>query len=403
VLAVLLAAPSLSRPIVNALGAVVTRPFGPIGRLARSNAVRNPRRTAATAFALTLGLMLVSLIATFGASAKASIDTLVDKGVKADYMLTGPQGFGVVVAAEDAARKVDGVELAVGLRFVPAQVGGENAGNGVSFSGPVDPVLTVDMVSGKKEIADDGMLVSETESDKKGWKLGDTVELTNYADEKQAVHVKVRVTGIFEDSQVLGDWIVSDKTYQAMTPADRRADFLVLIKAKSGADMTDLRAGLEKATGPYVVVQVLDREQFKGEQGKQIDTLLAVLYGLLALAIVIAILGIVNTLALSVVERRREIGMLRAVGMARNQVRRTIYLESVLIAVFGAIVGVILGLGLGVGFIRTLRDQGLGEIAIPWGQVIAMLIGSAIVGVFAALWPAARAARTKPLEAIADL
>ena len=403
VLAVLLAAPSLSRPIVNALGAVVTRPFGPIGRLARSNAVRNPRRTAATAFALTLGLMLVSLIATFGASAKASVDTLVDKGVKADYMLTGPQGFGVVVPAEDAARKVDGVDLAVGLRFVPAQVGDENAGNGVSFSGPVDPVLTMDLVSGERELADDGMLVSETQSDKKGWKLGDTVELTNYADEKSAVHVKLKVTGIFEDSQVLGDWIVSDTTYQAMTPSDRRADFLVLIKAKSGADMTSLRTGLEKATDPYVVVQVLDREQFKGEQGKQIDTLLAVLYGLLALAIVIAILGIINTLALSVVERRREIGMLRAVGMARNQVRRTIYLESVLIAVFGAIVGVILGLGLGAGFIRTLRDQGLGEIAIPWAQVIAMLIGSAVVGVLAALWPAARAARTKPLEAIADL
>ncbi len=160
---------------------------------------------------------------------------------------------------------------------------------------------------------------------------------------------------------------------------------------------------LATATDPFVVVQVQDREQFKGAQGQQIDMLLSVLYGLLALAVVIAILGIVNTLALSVVERRREIGMLRAVGMQRAQVRRTIYLESVLIAVFGALVGVLLGVVFGWGFVRTLADQGLDQISVPWGQVLAMLIGSGVVGVLAALWPASRAARTKPLEAISDM
>ena len=130
-----------------------------------------------------------------------------------------------------------------------------------------------------------------------------------------------------------------------------------------------LRTGLEKATDPFLVITVQDREQFKGSQAKQINGLLGVLYGLLALAIVIAVLGIINTLALSVVERRREIGMLRAVGMARTQVRRTIYLESMLIAVFGAIVGVGLGLTFGSLFVRTLRDEGLDHISVPCGPV----------------------------------
>ncbi|MBJ8341013.1 ABC transporter permease [Antrihabitans sp. YC3-6] len=397
VFAVLLAAPALSRPIVGGLG-VLTKPFGSVGRLARNNAVRNPRRTAATAFALTLGLMLVSAIGMFGASAKASVDTLVDKGVKADFVLTGPQMIGVPTPAGDAVRAIGDVEQAVSLRFVLAKVGDESAGNGVAFSSPPDSVLAMTMVEGNKDLADDGMLVSETESNDKGWKLGDTVTLTSFDNEPHPV----RVTGIFEDSQLLGNWIVSDALYQKITPDNLRADFLVLVKSKPGVDQEALRAELEDATDQFVVVSVQDREQFKGEQGKQIDTLLAVLYGLLALAIVIAILGIINTLALSVVERRREIGMLRAVGMARSQVRRTIYLESVLIAVFGAIVGVLLGIGLGTGFIRTLRDQGLGEIAVPWGQVVAMLVGSAVVGVLAALWPAVRAARTKPLEALAE-
>jgi putative ABC transport system permease protein len=147
---------------------------------------------------------------------------------------------------------------------------------------------------------------------------------------------------------------------------------------------------------------VENRKEFKGSVAKQIDSLLGLLYGLLGLAIVIAVLGIINTLALSVVERRREIGMLRAVGMRRGQVRRTIYLESALIALFGAIVGVVLGLTFGALFVRTLRDQGLDQISVPWGQAVLFLVISAVVGVLAALWPAVRAARTPPLAAIAE-
>ncbi|WP_137725357.1 ABC transporter permease [Prescottella subtropica] len=398
VLAVLLAAPALSRPVVGALGAVFTTPFGSVGRLARTNAVRNPKRTAATAFALTLGLMLVSVIGVFGASAKESTNALVDTGIEADFVLTGPQGIGVPAGAAGAAARVDGVVDAVSLHGVAVKIGDEDA-FGSAMSGSPDGVLAYTMTEGSAVVTGRDMIVSQTEATDRGWSLGTPVTLTD----RDGEQVTTTVTGIFADNQLLGPWVVSNEVYQEVTPANQRAEWAVLIKTAPGADQARTAAALATATDPFVVVQVQDREQFKGTQAQQIDSLLAVLYGLLALAVVIAILGIVNTLALSVVERRRVIGMLRAVGMQRAQVRRTIYLESVLIAVFGALVGVLLGVVFGWGFVRTLADQGLDRVAVPWGQVAAMLIGSGVVGVLAALWPAARAARTEPLEAISGM
>ncbi|MBA8959937.1 ABC transporter permease [Rhodococcus opacus] len=398
ILAVLFAAPALSRPIVGALGAVLAKPFGPVGRLARTNAVRNPRRTAATAFALTLGLMLVSVIGVFGASAKASVNQLVDSGVSADYVLTGPNQIGVPSGAARAVRNLDDVQSAAALHPVSVKVDDEQQ-QGASLDGPLEGVLDYKLVAGGADLTGNHLIVSQTTAAQKGWTLGTTVPMTS-ADGKV---VDAEVTGVFEDNQLVGDWLVSDDVYRQVMPAATIPDLAVLVDAKPGADLTQLRADLESATKQFVVVQVQDREQFKGTQGQQIDTLLAILYGLLALAVVIAILGIINTLALSVVERRREIGMLRAVGMQRSQMRRTIYLESMLIAVFGAAVGVLLGIAFGWGFVSTLKDQGLDQVTVPWGQVIAMLLGSGVVGVLAALWPASRAARTRPLEAIADL
>ncbi|MEV4125910.1 FtsX-like permease family protein [Nocardia sp. NPDC049707] len=398
IFAVLLAAPALSRPVVGGLG-VLLRPFGPIGRMSRNNAARNPRRTAATAFALTLGLMLVTAISMLGASAKASVSVLVDKGVKADYVLAGPQMIGVPLGAGDAVRKsVPGVADVVGLRGVALKIGDEQIG-GTEFDGSPDSVINYDMIKGTSTLGDHDVMVSKEEADKRGWKVGDQVSVTSLGFKK----IPVKVVGIYKKTPLLGQLVVSPAMYEEVMPANFRTNLFMFVKAKPSADLTQMRTDLENATEQFVVVQVQDREEFKGAQGKQINTLLAILYGLLALAVVIAILGIVNTLALSVVERRREIGMLRAVGMQRAQVRRTIYLESMLIAVFGAIVGMLLGLGLGVGFLRTLRDMGIDEIAIPWNQLVLVLISSAVVGVLAALWPGIRAARTPPLAAIADL
>ncbi|MBD0324028.1 MAG: FtsX-like permease family protein, partial [Aldersonia sp.] len=285
VVAVLLAAPSLSRPVVGGLGTVVGRPFGSIGRLARNNAVRNPRRTAATAFALTLGLMLVSVIGIFGASAKASIDTIVDNGVRADYVLTGPQMVGLPVGAAVAARQVDGVQEVVSIHGVNAKIGDEDV-TGAAADGQLDSVLAIDFREGRADLSANGMIASETEAAERGWRVGDTVTFTTL----DGGQVSATITGIYADNQLLGNWLVSEQVYRQVSPEATRVDFVNLVKAAPGADLAAMRTALEQATDPYVVVQVQDREEFKGAQAKQIDTLLAVLYGLLALAVVIAIL-----------------------------------------------------------------------------------------------------------------
>ncbi len=401
ILAVLLASPAISRPVVGALG-VLIRPFGPIGRMARNNAVRNPRRTAATAFALTLGLMLVSAIGMLGASAKASIGVLVDKGVRSEYVLAGPQQqlIGLPLGVPDAVRAaVPEAAEVIGFRGVAVQAGGDQLA-GVAPDGPIDRALNYEILDGTGTLGDRGVLVSEDEASEHDWRAGQQIELTTL-DRNQKV--PVTIAGVYKDTPLLGALVVPPAIFEEVTPPAFRNNFYVLVTAKPGADLVAMRTDLERATDQFAVVQVQDREQFKGAQGRQINTLLAILYGLLALAVVIAILGIINTLALSVVERRREIGMLRAVGTMRSQIRRTIYLESMLIAVFGAIVGVILGIGLGIGFLRTLRDFGIDQIDIPWNQLILVLISSAVVGVLAAVWPGVRAARTPPLAAIADI
>ncbi|MEO9237462.1 MAG: FtsX-like permease family protein [Jatrophihabitantaceae bacterium] len=398
IFAVLLGAPALSRPIVGGLGLLTAAPFGAVGRLARTNAVRNPRRTAATAFALTLGLTLVTAIAVFGSSAKRSINVLVDNSVTADYILTGPNAIGVPIGVSPAVAKVPGVKSTVALHPVDIKFNGATH-QGIGVDGSLDEMARYTLLSGSRDLTGNNLLADQPTAQKYHWSIGSKVAVTTFDGAAETL----TVTGIYQPNQLLGPWLTSGDFYRQVTPKQHLADEVVLVRAAPGTDLGTLRTALESATDPYLVVTVQDREQFKGSQAKQINGLLGVLYGLLALAIVIAVLGIINTLALSVVERRREIGMLRAVGMQRPQVRRTIYLESLLIALFGAIVGVVMGLCFGALFVHTLRDGGLQHISVPFGQSALMLVLAALVGVLAALWPAVRAARTRPLEAIADL
>jgi putative ABC transport system permease protein len=396
----MLLSPVLAAWVITPLGRLTGRPFGPVGELARTNAVRNPRRTAATAIALTMGLLLVSGIAVIGASMKASINHVFDTGVRADFILTTQsQGGGqiqVPAPAAAAAAKVDGVASMTELHAMQALIDGKS-GFGLAVDGPMVGVLTVKTDQGSLDVGPQGMAVAASTAKDKGWTLGSTHTVTRPG----GTAFQLKVTGVYADNQLLGPWLVSGEVYRALIPSTEWSDVVALIKVKDGASMESVRAGLERATGDYYVVNVQDRDQFKGQVAQQVNGLLGLLYGLLGLAIVIAILGIVNTLALSVVERRREIGMLRAVGMQRKQVRRTIYLESLLIAVFGAVLGLALGLVYGSLFTRTLKSQGLDQLSIPWGQAVLFLVLAAVVGVLAALWPGIRAARTKPLEAIA--
>ncbi|HEU5269330.1 MAG TPA: FtsX-like permease family protein [Jatrophihabitans sp.] len=397
ILGVLLGAPALARPVVGALGAGLARPFGAVGRLARTNAGRNPRRTAATAFALTLGLMLVSAIAVFGASAKVEIDRVVDNTVTADYVLTGPDAVGVPYRAGQAVAEVAGVQSTLAVHPVTVRVGGSTQ-SGTAVDGPLTELVRVDLVSGSIRLGDHDVLVAQDTAAGHHWTLGSRLPARTL----DGTPAPLTVTGIYLPNQLFGPWLTSGNYYRQVTPAPVLMDEALLVKARPGTDLAGLRTALQRATDPYLVVKVQNKQEFKGSQARAIDQLLGILYGLLALAIVIAVLGIINTLALSVVERRREIGMLRAVGLLRAQLRRAIYLESSLIALFGAVLGIGLGLTFGALFVRTLRDQGLSHIAIPYGQAAVMLVLAALVGGLAALWPAARAARTRPLEALAD-
>ena len=395
---ILLLAPVLSRYIIGGLGSVLARPFGAVGRLARTNSVRNPRRTAATAFALTVGLMLVSGIAVLGSSTKASINTLVDNDIRADYILQGTGETSVPLPAVEAAARVPGVQSMTQLHDVFTTINGKDA-QGIGVDGPLGAIVKIDFREGGGQPSGQNMLISRTTATDKHWKLGDHVTLATPG----GASVSTTISGVYKDSPLLSGWLVSGDTYRTLTPSNRYADFVALVKAAPGTSPQTLRAGLEKATDPYYTVDVKNKTEFKGQQANEINGLLGLLYGLLGLAIVIAILGIINTLALSVIERRREIGMLRAVGLLRAQLRRTVYVESLLIALFGAVLGLAIGLTFGSLFTHRLKDQGLSTVQIPWGQAVLFLVIAAVVGVLAAVWPATRAARTKPLEAIAEV
>jgi putative ABC transport system permease protein len=322
----------------------------------------------------------------------------VDNGVKADYILSGPDNLGVPVGAGTAVTTVPGVQTATALHNAEIQINGKST-LGTGVDGPLAPAFKLDMITGTPTFSGHEIVAAKTWAASHQVTVGSSIAVKSF----DGKAITLKLVGIYKDNQLAGPWLASGTFYREVTPKRLMNDIVVLVKAKPGTNLDSLRSGLLKATDPYVVVQVQDREEFKGTQAKQINSLLAVLYGLLALAIVIAVLGIINTLALSVVERRREIGMLRAVGMVRGQVRRTIYLESALIALFGAIVGVALGLLFGSLFVRTLRDQGLDHIEVPWLQAVFFLVISGVVGVLAALWPAVRAARTPPLAAINDI
>lgn len=396
-IAAMLLSPVFARWIIVPLGRVVGRPFGSVGQLARTNAVRNPRRTAATAFALTLGLVLVAGISVLGSSIKASLSGVVDSTVRADYIVTTFGGLMVPQPAATAAADVPGAGSVATLHDLRVSLKGGHTQDGTGVDGNLTRALAVTLLHGRVDTSGNALMVSKQTATDTGLSVGDSVQLTAPGHAPVTEHV----AGVYADNQLLGPFLASGAVYRHVTPRDRWSAMVVLVSARPHVALATLQQQLEHATNPYYVVSVDTRDGFKGEVAGQVNGMIGVVYGLLALAIIIAVLGIINTLALSVVERRREIGMLRAVGMQRRQVRRTIYLESLLISVFGAVLGLGLGIGFGSLFTRSLSSQGLNRISVPWSQSSLFLVLAAAVGVLAALWPGIRAARTKPLEAIA--
>lgn len=395
IVAVVLAAPALSIPVISVLG-VITRPFGKIGQLARTNAGRNPRRTAATAFALTIGLMLVAIIGTLGSTFKATVDESLNTNVKSDFFVTGVNNLPVPPPVLPAIRETPGVAEAVGAGMVVGTIDGKQVRGRAVVGGRLDEMVNYRIVKGV-DLTPDGMLVDEPTARTAGWTVGKVLMFTR----ADGAAVPVPVVGVYERNDAVGPWLLGSTAYDQVMPGPTQMLAGVFVRAAPGVSPVQLQERLTAATAGFLTVQVQTREEFKSAASAMIDQMLGVLYAMLGLALLVAVLGIVNTLALSVVERRQEIGMERAIGMARSQVRRMIYLESVLIAIFGALLGVVLGSGLAVALVRTLREWGIGSPVLPWPLIGQTLVGAAVVGVVAAIWPAIRASRTKPLEAIA--
>lgn len=404
-----LAGPAISLPIVPSIGRVVGAPFGAVGKLAATNSGRNPRRTAATAFALMLGVALVTAIGMLGATMKASVSDAIDEDVRADYLLSGPTTGNFPTPNETAqrARDTEGAGQVVAMSSAPLKVDGQasmNYGPELAISqvigGNADDILNLTVAEGSLKLGDESGFIADTDlAAEQGWQVGQSYELTGMDPNRTS---QVTLIGTYEPFQMLPRLAVSESAATEVINPEGLDTMMVAVNAAEGFDKEKLRSNLEESVKDLVVVQVRTGEEYAGEAASMIDQMLTILYALLALAVIIAILGIVNTLTLGVIERRQEIGMLRAVGTQRRQIRTMITVESVQIALFGAIMGMLLGLGLGWAFISVLADDGLDSATVPWPMLIIMLVGSAFVGVLAAIWPAQRAAKTPPLDAIAD-
>ncbi|AKA97306.1 ABC-type antimicrobial peptide transport system [Corynebacterium ulcerans] len=406
IVGVFAASPAISIPVVGALGRVLGAPFGAVGKLSATNSRRNPKRTATTAFALTLGVALVTTIGMLSATMKSSISDLVNSEVKAEFILSGPQGghFPVPAEAEQKVREVEGVGSVTSMGFAPVTLGTAKLGaashpRGTALvNGKIDDVVKAEGVEGSLDLTEaDRVVAKKSYLEAQNLKVGDQVPL-RLEDGTEIAHVTI--VGSFSESKVLNDVIASSKTIEGKNVLSTTS---VLFVNGNGTKTTDeLRDGINKAVEDFLVVRVQTSKEYAGEQSSTITQMMNILYALLGLAVVIAIIGIINTLALNVIERRQEIGMLRAVGTQRRQIRTMISIESVQIALYGAVVGIVIGLGLGWAFLKVLSSQGLGTISIPIAEILWLLVGSAAVGVVAALWPARRAAKTPPLDAIAD-
>ena len=396
VLAAIALSPVLARPFVRVVGAVLPRIWGTTGHLARENAMRNPRRTAATASALMVGLALVSAFTIIGASTNASIDKLVGSALSADFVVSTAVGQPFTPQVADDLRDVDGVEAVMQERFGAAQFDGTESFFAAVDEATLDRTLQLDYAAGGTDgLQDDGLLVDEPTAESRGLSVGDVVPTVLPTGDQ----VDLTVGGVFATNQAVGPYVMSLETHAATggIPLDR----YVYVDVADDADLGAVRAELTDAVAAYPVVDLKDQEEFAEEQRGQVAQLLLLINALLVLSVIIAVLGIVNTLALSVIERTREIGLLRAVGLSRSQLRRMVRLESVVISVYGAALGLVLGTVFGVSLVRALAGQGIEVLVVPGARLAAFLLVGAVIGVLAAVWPARRAARLKVLDAIA--
>ncbi|WP_046500398.1 ABC transporter permease [Streptomyces odonnellii] len=397
--------PLLAGGLVRVLSAVVLRMFGPVGRLAERNALRNPRRTGATGAALMIGLALVACLSVVGSSMVASATDELDKSVGADFIIQSGNGQPIMPQAQAALEKAPDIEHVTEYKWVDAKLtapDGKTVSDGIVAA---DPTYAQDLrretVEGELSGAygKDAISVGDAYATEHGVHVGDAISVA-FPGGKTA---ELKVAAITSDDTSVdkGAMYTNITTVEQYVPAEKMPKNMIMFAAAVDGKEKEAYAALKDSLAAYPQYKVQDQTDFKQDLKDQIGQLLNIVYGLLALAIIVAVLGVVNTLALSVVERTREIGLLRAIGLSRRQLRRMIRLESVVIALFGALLGLGLGMGWGTSAQKLLALEGLGVLDIPWPTIITVFVASAFVGLFAALIPAFRAGRMNVLNAIA--
>jgi putative ABC transport system permease protein len=394
-------APLAAKPLADVIGWPLPYLFGVSGTLAKENTKRKPRRTASTASALMVGVALVVFFSVFGSSTKASISETVFDLFPSDLSFqstnqTDPEVPAAVSPAFAAELKTyDELSVVSALQFGQAEIDGDGQLVGAFDPDTVDEVFSVkangDAVAA---VAAPGTMIAATPYlEDNGWSIGDSVPV-RFA---RTGTVELTVVGTFEADDFTSIYLATD-TYLANFTYT--GDGVVFANAADGVSVADAQQAIEPTVASFGSVKSQTKSQVVDEAETQIDQALALFTGLLLFAVIIAVLGITNTLTLSIFERTREIGLLRAVGMTRRQVRRMIRWEAVIVATFGALLGVGIGIVLGWAVVRALADEGLGAFSIPVGQVILALVLAAISGVVAAIWPARKASKMNILDAI---
>ncbi|MCD9154437.1 ABC transporter permease [Aeromicrobium duanguangcaii] len=392
-MAVALGSPIIASPVLAAFGLVYRTIYKSVGQLAAQNARRNPRRTAATASALMIGLALVTTMSILGASINTSIDKGVEREFSADFIVQSVSGQPFSPEISQKISEVPGVAAASPAQSIVFKADGTQVFASATDAEQFSKVFKLDFADGAAPTGENTIALSESMAASLGRKTGDAVKLAFGSGEFDAT-----VSGVYADSNLVNQAVVPLTTVAAA--GIKRGDTSLAINAAPGTGTRTVRANLERAVGDNPTIVVQDKESYAEAQRSQVNTLLYLIYALLGLAIVIAVLGIINTLALSVIERTREIGLLRAVGLTRPQLRRMVRLESVAIAILGAVLGIGAGLLFGVALQRSFQNDGISDLAIPAGSLAVFVVVSALVGVLAAVVPARRAAKLDVLKAI---
>jgi putative ABC transport system permease protein len=393
---------TVSLPLSRALGAPLPRLRGLPGELARENAMRNPKRTAAAGTALMLGVGIVVIINVFVASTKATVDASIDRAFTADLVVDSGASTngGVDPSLAASLRQLPEVDEVTGLRVTPVALDGDPV-----LLGALDPGTAFDLLDLRpQEGAPDALMapgtiaVHDETAREKGLSIGSTVPVVFKDSGPQELAVAMIYGEELEANGPVGTYFIGTPTYEANVAS--HVDWKVLVKKAPNATLGQARAAVDDVVAPYPGAQALDKTEFAESVYKPLNPLLALVYALLGLAIVIALLGIGNTLALSIVERTREIGLLRAVGMTRSQLRGAIRWESVIIAIQGTLVGLLLGLFLGWALMTALADEGLDVLAIPWATLAVVVVLAGLAGMLAAALPSRRAARLDIMRAV---